>query len=235
MRNIPPEPLPHGADLYSDLRKRLGNYRFKTVFDVGANAGQSALEYLQAFPEAEIYSFEPVAATYQGLVEATHEHERIHTFPTGMGSVTGEAIINVNPRSVMSSIGFRRPQDVQEAITLDTVADFAARHGIETIDFLKVDTEGHDLEVLAGAASLLQQQLVRFVQCECEPTASTGTLVSFADAAAFLGRFGYQLFGIYDQQPEWWEGTTAMRFWNAVFIAETVFLANPGEPLRGEP
>src|SRR5687768_1091411 len=40
---------------------------FKTVFDVGANVGQSTRRYRLAFPDAQIFSFEPVPTTYETL------------------------------------------------------------------------------------------------------------------------------------------------------------------------
>jgi hypothetical protein len=52
--------LPHGVDFFYDLDRRFGRASIKVVFDIGANTGQSALAYSREFPEAEIYSFEPV-------------------------------------------------------------------------------------------------------------------------------------------------------------------------------
>jgi hypothetical protein len=72
---------------------------------------------------------------------------------------------------------------------------------------------------LAGAAPLLQRQNIRFVLSECEPVARTRNFASFPDLAGFMGGFGYQLFGVYEQQPEW-DGRNALLYWNALFICE---------------
>ncbi len=53
--------LPHGTEIFMDLKKAFHESRFKKIFDVGGNIGQSALHYSDEFPEADIYSFEPVA------------------------------------------------------------------------------------------------------------------------------------------------------------------------------
>jgi hypothetical protein len=50
---------PRGTDLFRDLRRYSG-IDFRTVFDVGAHKGESALSYLRNMPNARIYSFEPV-------------------------------------------------------------------------------------------------------------------------------------------------------------------------------
>jgi FkbM family methyltransferase len=217
--------LPHGADCFYDIARKLGRDGFKVVFDVGANVGQSALTYLHEFPRAEIFSFEPVAATYQQLVAATSQFPRVHPYQLGMGREAGEVLIHVSPESHTNSIVTSRPEDHLETITLETITGFAEKHRLETIDFLKVDTEGFDLEVLAGAKPLLQQQRVHFVLSECEPFARTREFVSFQALGEFLTDFGYSLFGVYEQHPEW-DGGNILRYWNALFICEK--LTAPG-------
>ena len=136
-----------------------------------------------------------------------------------MGREAGEALINVNPSSCASSIKRSRPEDHPETITLETIAGFTEKHRLETIDFLKIDTEGFDLEVLAGAAPLLQQQRVHFVLSECEPVVRTKEFVSFPAVADFLAGFSYRLLGVYEQQPEW-DGRNMLLYWNALFVCE---------------
>jgi FkbM family methyltransferase len=213
--------LPHGADCFYDLAKRFERNDFRTVFDVGANVGQSALTYLREFPQAEIYCFEPVANTYQSLISATRRYPRIHTYNLGMGSESGDMIINVSPYSEASSIGLKRPEDHAEPIRIETIAGFAKKHKIDRIDFLKVDTEGYDLDVLSGAAPLLREQRIHFVQSECEPTGRTQNFVDFASLAQFMAGHGYQVFAVYEQQPEW-DGRNELLYWNALFICESL-------------
>lgn len=216
--------LPQGVVVSFDIHRVLGRNGVRTVFDIGANVGQSALTYLREFPNAQIYSFEPVAATYQQLLARSTGHSRIHTFQTGMGREAGRVSINVHPHDQKSSILLRRPEDHPETITLDTVADFADRHKIDTIDFLKVDTEGYDLDVLAGAETLLKEQRIHFVQSECEPFTLTKEYVSFSALTDFLRGFKYELFGVYEQYLD--EEERVIRFWNAVFICKK--LVPPG-------
>jgi FkbM family methyltransferase len=214
--------MPHGMDCCFDIERRLGREGIKVVFDVGANVGQSAIVYSRGFPKAEIYSFEPVSETYRELVAATRQFPRIHTYNLAMGRESGRGVINVSPISTGSSIRLKRPDDSSESIVVETVADFAERHRIESIDFLKVDTEGYDLEVLAGAVPLLREQRVHFILSECAPLARPGNedaFVSFAALAEFLGGWGYQVFGVYDQQPDW-SLRKELAYWNALFICE---------------
>ncbi len=54
-------------------------------------------------------------------------------------------------------------QCMVDVIDLDT---FVAENDISQIDLLKIDTEGHELEVLKGASNLLRENRVRAIQFE---------------------------------------------------------------------
>jgi trans-aconitate methyltransferase len=47
--------LPRGIDFASDMKRFIPMYRVNTVFDVGANVGQSAKLFLAEFPNSHIY------------------------------------------------------------------------------------------------------------------------------------------------------------------------------------
>ena len=134
-----------------------------------------------------------------------------------MGQQPGKMTINVNPLNLISSIKQCRPEDHPETIELESIANFTEEHHLEVIDFLKIDTEGYDLEVLAGAAPLLRRQQIRFVLSECEPVVRTKYFTSLPALAEYMGGFGYRLFGVYEQSSEA-DGTLA--YLNALFVCE---------------
>ncbi|RYY43317.1 MAG: FkbM family methyltransferase [Chitinophagaceae bacterium] len=209
--------LPRGADLYHDLYRSFNKEMFRTVFDVGANVGQSALKYSEVFPTAEIYSFEPVKATYETLFLNTKQIPRIHTFNTGMGKEKTMLKININANSTINSLLRPSESNQTEDIAIDTISDFCTANNIATIDFMKSDTEGFDLSVLAGCSSMLEKQQIKVVMVECEPVATNNYFVSLTDLATFFSPFGYKLFGIYEQQLDW-NGNKSLLFFNAVFV-----------------
>ena len=68
-----------------------------------------------------------------------------------------------------------------------------ASRGIETIDFLKIDTEGHDLHVLRGAAGLLERKAIGVIQFEyVDAWAPAGA--TLGAALDLLAGFGYRAF-----------------------------------------
>jgi hypothetical protein len=52
------------------------NMGIKTVLDIGAHEGKTAIQFLSLFPEAAIHSFEPIPACYEKLVEKTKDEKR---------------------------------------------------------------------------------------------------------------------------------------------------------------
>lgn len=60
-------PLPRGVDIWADLGKWLRRFKIQTAFDVGANAGQSALDIVRHHLPCSVWCFEPVPETYCAL------------------------------------------------------------------------------------------------------------------------------------------------------------------------
>lgn len=218
------EQVPWGVDLALDVARQVPGFRFETVFDVGANIGQSALEYSEAFPDATIWSFEPFTEAFDELVRVTAKRPNVRCVKLALGSEPGPVTVALGDHHVCNSLldAVAGPADGPvETVTVVTVDDFAAEHGIERIDLLKVDTEGLDLEVLRGAERLLAAGAVSFVQVEVGMGRPARTLVPYEDVRAHLTGLRYELFGIYVQVPEW-TGEARLRFANPVFVHESV-------------
>ncbi|HEY0793060.1 MAG TPA: FkbM family methyltransferase, partial [Chthoniobacterales bacterium] len=146
--------IPHGTDLFMDLGQSFGIESFRTVFDIGANIGQSSQTYLERFPAADIYAFEPVSTSYSKLMALSVANTRLHAFGFGMGKAPGAFPIHVNPNSKRNSLHHAYAESHLETIQINTTAAFCTENGIDRIDFMKIDTEGYELEVLEGAIEL---------------------------------------------------------------------------------
>src|SRR5688572_7696768 len=86
---------PHGRDDCHDIRQTAASIR--TIFDVGANDGGSAIKFLEAFPGATIHSFEPVSSTYETLRANAGKHARVQCHRLALGARRGEATIYLTP------------------------------------------------------------------------------------------------------------------------------------------
>ena len=144
----------------------LASNRVDLVLDVGANAGQYGRGLRDAGYRGRIVSFEPMRGAYARLEHEAKSDPFWDTRNFALGDFDGSAEINISANSYSSSILEMLPRHVQSAPVsrytgresvavhkLDTVID-ALTVGSEAL-FLKVDTQGYEKRVLAGAAHTL--------------------------------------------------------------------------------
>lgn len=213
--------LPLGNSVFVDVRKVLPDYRGEVLFDVGANVGQTANEFAFWWPDARILSFEPVAQSFAALCENTAHLSNVKCFQLALGAEPGTTQMLLAGQAV----SFRIVQEGQsengqtERVSLDTVDAVASRLSVDSISYLKIDTEGHDLHVLRGAASLLERGAIELVEVEAGMNPENELHVPLEHLKSFLEGFGYLLFGIYEQRHDWPTGRPILRRCNAVFIS----------------
>jgi FkbM family methyltransferase len=220
--NQPPGRSIHGCDVFLDIHRHLPDYAISTIFDIGAHIGQSAREFRMRFPAADIYCFEPVPSTFRKLCANIGSSEKIRTFPLAFGSSPGSADVILQPDSSNNSLQNTAKPPLPEGsrterVDIDTLDDFCHAHDISQIDYLKIDTEGYDLEVLKGAEDIMRRRCVTFIQTEAGMNPYNQKHVPLRTLQEFLEAHHYALFGLYDQTLEW-TGEARLRYCNAVFI-----------------
>lgn len=209
------ESAKHGLADTVDLAR--SGFEIRTIVDVGANTGQSALRFRAAFPRARIASVEPVRATFDELQRRTTGLD-VECHRLALGASCGQATMFLTPFSETSSL-VRPPDDElrgQEDVDVTTLDDFLRDNNIPMVDLLKIDAEGYDLEVLKGASETLSAGRVRFVMAEVNFHPGDERHPLFDDVRELLVSHGFALFGIYGQHLEW-SGLPALRFANVVF------------------
>jgi len=132
-----------GVRCWHDMRRLLGSASVQTVFDVGANVGQTALVLAREYREADVFAFEPVPSTYQQLLRNTKQVSSIRCFNIGLGTNTCHREITLYGNSEVSSLIPNAPFAVKflkgkatgtARIELVTGDAFANEHGIGAID-----------------------------------------------------------------------------------------------------
>ncbi|SDJ63858.1 MULTISPECIES: FkbM family methyltransferase [Bradyrhizobium] len=214
-------PMYFGSNFFDDVRIRLPGQRLGTVFDVGANQGQSAAEFRRKFPTAEIHCFEPNPDCCRTL-ESMDPKLNVHQI--ALGNETGRiGFDRSNSQSEMYTV---TEGPASEQVELDTLDNFVSKNGIEHIDFLKIDTEGYDLNVIRGASRMFEAFNVDIIQAEVSMNSDNTFHVPFVCVHKEMEQFGYRLFGIYEQVFEWGKNAPYLRRSNVVYIAPKVWKSN---------
>jgi FkbM family methyltransferase len=126
------------------------------VFDVGANHGEWAKTVLARKSDAIIYCFEIVPATAAVLREALAHHPTVRVCDYGLSSSPGDIEVFWDPtRDQISAIvplyGNRPGAGCSVLATRVETGDLLMqREGLSRLDLLKIDVEGHEIEVLSG-------------------------------------------------------------------------------------
>lgn len=212
--------LPRGFDFYEDITSIMNTDRRMTIFDIGANTGQSAAPFALTFKNSEIYCFEPSHSNYEKLSRLTSQNHRIHTFKMAIGSSAGTHHLLINPSdSKLHKLSTEPWPGVVETIKITTLDKFCAETSIDRIGILKTDTEGHDLEVLKGADQLLKQSRIDAIYIEAGISRLNTDHIHLEQIAGYLEPRGYHLFGLYEQTPEWKLKKPYLRRVDAAFIS----------------
>lgn len=150
-------------------------------FDVGANTGEYSNEFIGACIAVgispELHSFEPMKKSFQELEERMGSLKLSTINPTiilnnaALSDTTGTSTIYADFEGSSFASMYKRelPEikfDTKEEIKLRTGADYVREKNVTHIDLLKVDVEGHELQVLKGFGDFLKPENVAFIQFE---------------------------------------------------------------------
>jgi FkbM family methyltransferase len=156
--------------------KNLNNDRVFVVFDVGANRGQYLQMALNAVPSSrnyKIYCFEPQKDAFATLSTSASGNKNVVLENIALGSNSSRTTLYKN--SAQSEFGsmykanysqYNTELSMSEEIEVTTIDKYCNEYNIHTIDFLKLDVEGHEIEALKGAKTMLDNGNIEFIQFE---------------------------------------------------------------------
>ena len=159
---------------YHSIKREVSDrdvYRFKNwqpedpdnvcIVDVGANVGAFSVKAAERFPNAKIYSFEMVRANYDYALTKLLKYENVVLFnraligsnkPVGMFQHKSnhgghKPIFGENTESYLKSDAFKSEWTASEVPSM-SLQQLIESQGIPKIDFLKLDCEGSEYEIL---------------------------------------------------------------------------------------
>jgi len=177
------------------------------VLDVGANMGQYSQALRKAGYEGKIISFEPISECYRFL--ESQKDDKWQVMKMALGSTAGEIDLHVTNKNVFSS--FLKPNQY----SIHRFSESAKTAHIETVEvkrlddileqivpdldntnlFLKLDTQGYDLEVLQGAQQSLRH--IAGMQSEISCKAIYEGMPTHIESLTYIKELGYELTNIF--------------------------------------
>jgi FkbM family methyltransferase len=174
--------------------------------DCGARAGKLPKEFRSL--EGSVYvGFEADAAECARLNETARPGQRYvcaflgrrreqRTFHV-TSSAACSSLLAPDPSFVAPFMDLREPFRVEREVLVNTVplGDALTAEGISYVDFLELDTQGSEIEILEGAVDLLRGSVLG-VKVEVEFSAMYVNQPLFADIDAFMRQHDFQLFDL---------------------------------------
>jgi FkbM family methyltransferase len=184
------------------------------VFDVGANVGEWVQLCRQFFPDVPIHAFEIAPPVFDKLRQNVTGLPHVVLNPVGLSDCNEELNVFYTDSSHQLTTAFREhfseafelsgakrpePQSIRARVIRGD--DYAREHGIQMIDFLKIDVEGMEESVLRGFSNMFKERRIRLVQFEYNTTNIVSKFM-LRDAYQFFTGFGYRVGKLYPQYVE---------------------------------
>lgn len=162
MKIITPE------NFFSILQERLPEN--PVIVEAGAFNGKDTQKMAQHWPSATIHAFEPVPEIFSELTQNTVHFTNIHRYRQALSSQNGQSTFYIaqhpkKPEKISQAGTLHKPKArldycpiiYPKMITVPIISldEWAQRNAIKKIDFIWLDTQGHELNILRGSESLL--------------------------------------------------------------------------------
>lgn len=191
------------------LARMLARLNVDLVLDVGANRGRYGALLRTLGYRGEILSFEPIPSVYKSLSTACAKDDGWSAVKSAMGAAAGTRTINVAKASKFSSfyetsqygteafegeIDLSRTEQV-EVTTIDAFLRDKGQGADKRRIFLKIDTQGHDLEVFMGARNSLKS--IVGIQSEISFNPIYAGMPGYLETLKTYEEYGFKVTGLY--------------------------------------
>ena len=186
-----------GEDYF--IRHQLTGVADGVVLDVGGNVGNYARNIRSTNKNVHIYTFEPHPITYQKLIRNV-EQLNIKTINVGVGSNNGiltlydyasnDGSAHASLHKDVIEVIHNKEQTIAHEVKVISLDSFAVEYDIDRVDLLKIDTEGHELEVLKGFERHIRNNKVDLIHFEFNEM-NIISRVFFKDIWDFLPNYNF--------------------------------------------
>jgi FkbM family methyltransferase len=185
-----------------------------TIFDIGANIGQSVDSYTKNFPNSLIHSFEPDNEAYCILSSKQKSNVIYNNFALGANNETkklykyldssNNSFYQLNNNSFAITSGAHPnvlkctnqiKQDIQESLIV-TIDEYINKNNLNKVNIMKIDVQGFENEVLKGSCKSLKDNIIDLIVVEIIFDDIYGKRNSFYEVEKIISQFGYKLWDI---------------------------------------
>ena len=165
------------------ILKSLIKLNIKSAFDVGSHEGETLDYFLKIKKLNKIHSFEPQSLIFKKLVKKFKTNKKIILNNVALSNKTQKKKMFINLLTATSSFtkvnsnsdwlkiknkiinqkNSRKKTIILKTSSIDT---YVKKRNINKIDLLKIDTEGHELQVLQGAINSIKKKKIKYVLIE---------------------------------------------------------------------
>jgi FkbM family methyltransferase len=191
------------------VKTLLDRYQINLVIDVGANEGQFASDLRQIGYQGKIISFEPISSVFEILKTAASIDRDWDVYNLALGKQNSEETIYIADDSTFSSLlksndwcerefGDESVGKRAETVVVRRIDEVLGETG-ENLDrariYLKMDTQGYDLEVFMGLGNMGEKVLA--LQSEISVVPIYQGMPHLTESISFFEQAGFGIAGMY--------------------------------------
>lgn len=181
------------------------NLQEVVAIDAGANIGNWSAEFLKCLPTAQVIAFEPSQVAFTKLSERFANDNRVNCVNSALGKVNADSTLYSDEGgSGLGSLTKRRVEHFnidfghQEKIQVQTLDSWINKNKVKTPNVLKMDIEGHEYDLLLGAAETLRN--IKVVQFEFGGS-NIDSRTYFQDFWYFFQDLGFTIYRLTPVRP----------------------------------
>jgi FkbM family methyltransferase len=192
------------VDIYSIPKYLLKKYlpSNPVIIDCGAHTGGDSVELARIFPKGVVHCFEPVPAVFSNLKYNTRKYNNIHCYNLALSDKTGTAGMYVSSGSSDASSSLLQPTGHKEdhpdvyfedriEVTTLTLDDWAERNNIPKVDFLWLDMQGFEHQMMKASSRILP--MVKLIHTEVSMREAYAQSLIYADFKKWMEGHGFSV------------------------------------------
>lgn len=183
------------------------------IVEIGAYEGAGTYALAHTYPYGKIFAFEPHPQAYDQLVKKVGFLKNVSVINLAVSNIKGmSSLYGEGPTASLLPIQNEQPQIVPTCI-LD---DWSKEQGIEHIDFLRLDAQGHEWKILQSAPNILKTVIVIITKTYMKP--SIPSILPYSILKKQLENAGFELLSHWYQEGKEGEATFIRKYmYDALF------------------